>query len=92
MTRGHCSCCNDGGGRIRKELFFDLGSKLVPRVREGGMFHPTTIIIVLLTVSATKTFLTDPLDITEPETFLASLSAIEAEYARKRCCAIRGGG
>jgi hypothetical protein len=69
---------------MRKELFFDLGPKLVPRIREGGMFHPTAIIVTLLTVSVTKAFLTDPLNVSESKTFLTRLSAIEAKYAWER--------
>lgn len=66
---------------MRKELFLDFGSKLVPRVREGGMFHPTT---TLLAVSVTKTFLANPLDVSEAKAFLAGLPAVEAEDAGKR--------
>lgn len=61
---------------MRKELFHDLGSKLVPRIREGGMFHSTT---TLLTVSVTKAFLANSLDVSEAKAFLAGLPAVEAE-------------
>lgn len=66
---------------MRKELFLNLGSKLVPGVREGGMFHSTT---TLLTVSVTKTFLANPLDVSEPKAFLAGFPAVEAKDAGER--------
>ena len=74
---------------MRKELFLDLGSKLVPRVREGGMFHPTT---TLLTVSITKTFLANSLDVSEAKAILAGLPAVEAENTGERWGAVGGGG